>query len=85
MSRGPYWVPGARWGLRMGESALVDPVNGALTDPFSGDLMGVTAEKLAERGSISRERQDEFAVESHRGAAGRARRGGFDRRSCRCR
>ena len=78
MSRGPYWVPGARWGLRMGESALVDPVNGTLTDPFSGVLMGVTAEKLAERGSISRERQDAFAVQSHRRAMQARETGRFD-------
>ena len=75
MSRGPYWMPSARWGARMGEADLVDPVMGALTDPFNDILMGVTAENLAERGSISRERQDEFAVRSHRkAAAARARR-----------
>src|SRR3712207_3903125 len=34
MSRGPYWMPGARWGARMGEAPLVDPVMGGLTDPF---------------------------------------------------
>jgi acetyl-CoA C-acetyltransferase len=76
MSRGPYWMPSARWGARMGEATLVDPVMGALTDPFNDILMGVTAENLAERGSISRERQDEFAVESHRRAAA-AREGGL--------
>jgi acetyl-CoA C-acetyltransferase len=76
MSRGPYWMPSARWGARMGEATLVDPVMGALTDPFNEVLMGVTAENLAERGSISRERQDAFAVESHRRAAA-AREGGL--------
>ena len=76
MSRGPYWMPDARWGTRMGETKLVDPVMGALTDPFQSVLMGVTAENLAERGSISRERQDQFAVESHRRAAA-ARAGGL--------
>jgi acetyl-CoA C-acetyltransferase len=73
MSRGPYWMPSARWGARMGEATMVDPVMGALTDPFNDILMGVTAENLAERGSISRERQDAFAVRSHtRAAAARA-------------
>jgi acetyl-CoA C-acetyltransferase len=76
MSRGPYWMPSARWGARMGEATLVDPVMGALTDPFNDILMGVTAENLAERGSISRERQDEFAVRSHARAAA-ARAGGL--------
>ncbi|MEO6859343.1 MAG: hypothetical protein ABI323_12300 [Solirubrobacteraceae bacterium] len=33
MSRGPYWMPSARWGARMGETELVDPVMGALTTP----------------------------------------------------
>src|SRR5437899_2397544 len=35
MSRGPYWVPGARWGMRMGDGKLIDPVVGGLTDPFN--------------------------------------------------
>jgi acetyl-CoA C-acetyltransferase len=78
MSRGPYWMPSARWGARMGEAELVDPVMGALTDPFGSGLMGVTAENLAERGSISRERQDEFAVESHRRAAAARAEGRFE-------
>ncbi|WP_249019861.1 beta-ketothiolase BktB [Conexibacter sp. S30A1] len=79
MSRGPYWMPSARWGARMGEVNMVDPVIGALTDPFSAVLMGVTAENLAERGAISRERQDEFAVESHRRATIARAEGRFDR------
>jgi acetyl-CoA C-acetyltransferase len=78
MSRGPYWIPSARWGARMGETEMVDPVIGGLTDPFSSVLMGVTAENLAERGSISRERQDEFAVESHRRAAAAREAGRFE-------
>jgi acetyl-CoA C-acetyltransferase len=79
MSRAPYWMPSARWGARMGETALIDPVMGALTDPFNDILMGVTAENLAERGSISRERQDEFAAESHRRATVAWSEGRFDR------
>jgi acetyl-CoA C-acetyltransferase len=78
MSRGPYWLPAARWGARMGEAEVVDPVMGALTDPFESILMGVTAENLAERGSISRERQDEFAVRSHRLASEARAAGRFD-------
>jgi acetyl-CoA C-acetyltransferase len=78
MSRGPYWLPAARWGARMGEAEVVDPVMGALTDPFESILMGVTAENLAERGSISRERQDAFAVRSHRLAAEARSTGRFD-------
>jgi acetyl-CoA C-acetyltransferase len=78
MSRGPYWMPSARWGARMGEAELIDPVMGGLTDPFHSILMGVTAENLAEKNSISRERQDSFAVESHRRAAAAREAGRFD-------
>lgn len=78
MSRGPYWMPSGRWGARMGETTLVDPVSGALTDPFNDILMGVTAENLAERGGITREQQDAFAVESHRRAAAARDAGKFE-------
>jgi len=78
MSRGPYWMPDARWGARMGQTGLVDPVMGGLTDPFHEVLMGVTAENLAERHSISREEQDAFAVESHRRATAARAAGKFD-------
>jgi acetyl-CoA C-acetyltransferase len=78
MSRGPYWMPTARWGARMGETTVKDPVTGALTDPFHDIHMGVTAENLAERGGISRERQDEFAVRSHQRAAKAWEDGRFD-------
>ena len=78
MSRGPYWMPNVRWGARMGETKMVDPVMGGLTDPFHEILMGVTAENLAERNSISREDQDAFAVESHRRASAAQQEGRFD-------
>jgi acetyl-CoA C-acetyltransferase len=57
---------------------MVDPVMGGLTDPFHDILMGVTAENLAERMSISRDEQDAFAVESHRRAAAAREAGRFD-------
>ncbi len=69
MSRGPYWLPEARWGSKMGSSEMVDPVMGGLTDPFHEILMGVTAENLAERHGITRERQDAFSVLSHKRAS----------------
>ncbi|MBS1870250.1 MAG: beta-ketothiolase BktB [Actinobacteria bacterium] len=78
MSRGPYWSPAARWGARMGETPLVDPVMGVLTDPFHHVLMGVTAENLAEQMGIAREQQDAFAVESHRRAVAAQEAGWFD-------
>jgi acetyl-CoA C-acetyltransferase len=69
MSRAPYFAPSARWGQRMGDAQLIDGLNGALTDPFSQELMGVTAENVAERYGISRTTQDEYALESQRRAA----------------
>jgi acetyl-CoA C-acetyltransferase len=69
MSRSPYFAPAVRWGAKLGDAALVDGLNGALTDPFKQVLMGVTAENVAERYSIDRARQDDAAAESHRRAA----------------
>jgi len=78
MSRGPYWMRDVRWGARMGESRMVDPVVGGLTDPFNEIHMGVTAENLADSHSISREEQDDFALESHRRALAAIEAGKFD-------
>ena len=69
MSRAPYALPGARWGTRMGEAAVVDMLTGALTDPFGNGHMGITAENVAQRYGVSRDDQDRFAVESHLRAA----------------
>ena len=69
MSRGQYWVPGLRWGQRMGDGKVIDAVVGGLSDPFAACHMGVTAENVAEDFGISREDQDALAVESHRRAA----------------
>ena len=78
MSRGAYWVQNARWGARMGDASLVDAVVGALTDPFNKIHMGITAENLAESHGISREAQDEFALESQRRAKAAVDAGRFD-------
>ena len=68
MSRGQYWLPNMRWGQRLNDGAVVDAMVGALTDPFENVHMATTAENLATKFNISREEQDEFAVESHRRA-----------------
>ncbi len=68
MSRGPYASLGSRWGLRMGDNKLVDMMVGALQDPFQGMHMGITAENVAAKWGITREDQDQLAVESHRRA-----------------
>jgi acetyl-CoA C-acetyltransferase len=68
MSRVPYWVPKARFGIRMGDSNMVDPMVGALTCPVNDTHMGITAENVAEKWNISREEQDALALESHKRA-----------------
>ncbi|MDX1654420.1 MAG: acetyl-CoA C-acyltransferase family protein [Candidatus Competibacteraceae bacterium] len=78
MSRGGYWLPSMRWGQRMADGKVVDAMVGALTDPFHQIHMGVTAENIAERWNISREEQDQLAVESHQRAARAQAEGRFD-------
>jgi acetyl-CoA C-acetyltransferase len=78
MSRGAYWMENARWGARMGDASLVDAVVGCLTDPFHQIHMGVTAENVAESHGVSREAQDQFALESHRRAQVAIEAGLFD-------
>ncbi|MDZ4195266.1 MAG: acetyl-CoA C-acyltransferase family protein [Pseudomonas sp.] len=69
MSRGPYLLPGARWGGRMGDMQAVDYMLGILHDPFQRMHMGITAENIAERLGISREDQDALALVSQQRAA----------------
>ncbi|HEX3248731.1 MAG TPA: acetyl-CoA C-acetyltransferase [Pyrinomonadaceae bacterium] len=69
MSRVPYFAEGARWGLRLGNTQLVDGMyRDGFSDPLSGLLMGQTAEKLARQYEISRQEQDEFALRSQQRA-----------------
>jgi len=77
MSRGAYLMPQARWGARMGDTALVDMMVGVLHDPFHKIHMGITAENVAEQYGISRSQMDELAVESHRRAAAAIAEGRF--------
>ena len=77
MSRGGYLLPTLRWGQRMNNGNTVDIMVGALTDPFDTMHMGVTAENVAAKWGITRERQDQFAVESHRRAINAIQKGYF--------
>ncbi len=77
MSRGNYWLPAMRWGQRMWDGQVIDAVVAALSDPFEGTHMGLTAENVAEKWGISREDQDALAVESHRRAAAATEKGHF--------
>ena len=77
MSRAPYWLPGMRWGQRMGDGNALDPLVGALSDPWDKCHMGVTAENVATDFHVSRADQDALAVESHRRAAAATAAGYF--------
>ena len=69
MSRGPYLLPQARWGARMGDLQGVDYTVGVLQDPFQHYHMGITAENVSAKHGITREMQDELALTSQRRAA----------------
>ena len=69
MSRGPYFMPAARWGARMGDVQTLDYMLGILHDPFHKIHMGITAENVAARDGITREMQDALALESQKRAA----------------
>jgi acetyl-CoA C-acetyltransferase len=78
MSRVPYFAEGARWGMRMGHTELVDGMyRDGFNDPLSGLVMGETAEKLAGQYEISRDEQDEYALRSQSRAAAALAAGSF--------
>lgn len=75
-SRAPYWINGARWGLKRGPHTMVDALDLAYRDPFSLELMGETAENLADDFGYDRNAMDAWALMSqHR--AGEAIQSGF--------
>ena len=78
MSRSPYIVPSARWGQKMGDVKSLDMMLGALNCPFGTGHMGVTAENVAKENQITREQQDEFALQSQTRAAAAIEAGYFD-------
>jgi len=74
----PYIAEGARWGIRMGDSKLVDIMHrDGFLCPLAGHLMGMTAETLVEKYNISRDEQDNFAAESQNKAVAAAKEGKF--------
>lgn len=77
MSNLPYVNRDIRWGKRLQHSTQIDVMWEGLTDPIVNQLMGRTAENLAEEYGISREAQDKFAVESHKRAFKATRMGKF--------
>ena len=69
MSNAPYLVPDARKGYRLGNGVLVDAmIQDGLWCAFENYHMGNTGEVVSERYNVSRQEQDQYAVESHRKA-----------------
>jgi acetyl-CoA C-acetyltransferase len=78
MSQIPYLLDGARWGYRLGDGVLVDAMyRDGLFCPLAEMIMGETADLLAEKFSISRREQDEYALESQMKAKRAAEKGKF--------
>src|ERR1700735_3029642 len=70
MTNAPYLLPQGRSGFRMGNAVAVDSmVHDGLWDVYNDYHMGVTGENVAEKYNITREEQDEYALNSHRKAA----------------
>ena len=77
ISQLPYYVKDARWGARMGHKTFEDGVIDILTWPLDGNHNGVTAENVATKYHVSREEQDQFALESHQKASAAIKAGKF--------
>ncbi|CAI8931046.1 putative acyltransferase [Pseudomonas sp. IT-196MI5] len=78
MSLANYVMPGARTGLRMGHAQIVDTmISDGLWDAFNDFHMGITAENLAEKYSLTREQQDAFAAASQQKAVAAIEAGRF--------
>ena len=78
MSNAPYLLPSAREGYRLGNGTLVDSViNDGLWCSFDDQHMGCTGEVVSERFHVSREEQDEYALNSHRKATAAIKSGRF--------
>src|SRR5271167_2959984 len=69
MTNAPYLLPQARKGYRLGDGKIIDSmVNDGLWDKYNDYHMGNTGENVAEKYGITREEQDEYALNSHRKA-----------------
>lgn len=78
MSRSPHSVQAARFGQKMGDCVFYDWLLNTLADPFGHGAMGKTAENVAEKFQIARDRQDSFALLSQQRAAHAIEEGRFD-------
>ncbi|MDI9859690.1 MULTISPECIES: acetyl-CoA C-acyltransferase [Flectobacillus] len=78
MSNAPYYVPRARFGYKYGSSTLVDGLEkDGLSDAYDDCAMGIFADKTARKYGITREDQDDFAIESYRRSAEATQKGYF--------
>ena len=78
MSNIPYYVTGARWGLKYGNGQLIDGLaKDGLTDAYDGSAMGICADHTAHKYHISREAQDEFAIRSYKFSEAATNSGAF--------
>jgi len=78
MSNIPYYLGGARWGMKYGNGELIDGLaKDGLTDAYNHSAMGVSADKTAEKYKITREAQDEFAIESYKRSQAATQNGYF--------
>lgn len=77
ISQLPYYVRDARWGARMGHKTFEDGVIDILTWPLDGNHNGVTAENVAKKYHVTREEQDQFALQSHQRACAAIEAGKF--------
>ncbi|MFK7936087.1 MAG: acetyl-CoA C-acyltransferase [Saprospiraceae bacterium] len=78
MSAIPFYVPKARFGYKFGDAALIDGLTkDGLTDVYNQKAMGICADATAEKYNISREAQDEYAINSYKYAAAATESGHF--------
>lgn len=77
ISQLPYYIRDARWGARMGHKVFEDGVIDILTWPLDGNHNGVTAENVADRYNVTRQEQDDFALQSHQKACRAIKEGKF--------
>jgi len=77
MTMQPYYVRKGRFGYRLGNAALEDGILHLLTDPFSHEHMGITAENLATEYEVPRDVQDDYALRSQERAAAAIAAGKF--------
>ncbi|MFK3871982.1 beta-ketothiolase BktB [Pseudoalteromonas rhizosphaerae] len=69
MSNSAYTLESNRWGQKMGNSIMQDELTSTLQDPWDNNPMGITAENIADKYTISRDQQDAYAAQSHHKAA----------------